>query len=149
MSWITITEEDVKTRLAGAELTAFKTAALSPGQSNPLPEIISQVTDEIRGYVAACAHNTLDAAGTVPPRLLAPALNMIRYRLATRLPGMKGLIDELRQKEYNDALAVLKDVAACRFAVEDPDGDATSTTSPTPDIVVPTRRFDRCSQEGI
>jgi hypothetical protein len=150
MSWITITADEVKTRLAGAELSAFQTAALATGQTDPLPEITAQVVDEVRGYVAACRSNTLGPAGTIPPRLLSATLAIIRFRLANRLPGGTALVDDLRVKEYEGAVSLLGKVAECDFAVEDPTGDATSgAQTNTPRITPRVRRFDRCSQEGL
>lgn len=131
MSWITLTEADVLTRLSSPELTALKSAAKGVGQADPLPEIIEQVTDKIRGYCAAHRQNQLGDAGTLPPRLVSTALVMIRYELATRLPGMGSLIDALRQKEYDTAIDLLKAVAKGDFALTDPD-DTTDETSPAP-----------------
>jgi hypothetical protein len=47
MAWISITESDVTSRLAGAEVAALKTAAIASGQTDPVAEIIEQVTDEV------------------------------------------------------------------------------------------------------
>jgi hypothetical protein len=149
--WIAITENDVKTRLAGDELEAFMTAALAPEQGNPLPEIIASVTDRVRGYVAACARNKLGAAGTIPARLLGPALAVIRFELGNRLPGMKDLIDSLREKEYDNALRLFDRVAACDFMIEDP-AAATDAGSAGVRPWVSRRRhaqFDRRHQDGL
>jgi phage gp36-like protein len=121
--WIEITEADVQTRLAGAELSAYRSAGKASGQPDPLPEIITAVVDEVRGYVAACSRNTLGIGTTIPAKLKASALSMIRYRLITRLPLTIG---EERKQEYRDALDLMREVAACRFAVEEPaDPDTT------------------------
>jgi hypothetical protein len=115
-----------------------------------LPKIWASVVDEIRGYVAACGSNTLGPAGTLPPRLIAAALAIFRHRAATRLPGMSGLIDDLRQREYDDALRQLRDVAACRFAVEEPAGDATSSGGgASPLLAQRPSHFGRQAEDGI
>jgi len=147
MSWITITSDDVLTRLAGAEKASYQNAARASGQSDPLPEIIAQVTDVVRGYVAACAANELDIGGTIPPRLLAAAVDIIRYRLTTRLPLT---LTAAREQEYKDAISLLKDVAACKFSVEDPNSSdpETSSQSSTPAICPKNLHFDRRDQEG-
>ena len=148
MAWISITETDVQTRLAGAELSALKTAALADGQTNPLTEIIEQVVDEIRGYVAACERNTLGEGTTIPQKLLATALAMIRFRLSTRLPGFR--VDENRRSENEQAIRLLERVAACRFANEEPEEEATETVpSPSPSIGTRTRNFEAADQDGI
>lgn len=119
MAWSTLTSSDVKTRLTGAELAALQTAALAAGQTDPLPDILAQVTSEARGYIAANPKNSLGAAGTLPSKLLSAALAIIRYRLATRLP-VKSLLTEDRVKENEQAIRLLEQVAADKFAVEDP-----------------------------
>ena len=128
MSWISITSSDVKVKLTGAELAALQSAALASGQSDPLPDIISQVSDEVRGYIAANRSNTLGAAGTIPQKLLSAALSIIRYRLATRLP-VKSLLTEDRVKENEQAIRLLEQVAADKFAIEDPVSGETSGVS--------------------
>ncbi|MDR1304469.1 MAG: DUF1320 family protein [Verrucomicrobiales bacterium] len=148
MNWITITETAVQTRLTGAELNAFRTAAMAVGQGDPLPEVIAQVTDQVRGYVAACPNNALGATGTIPKRLLASALDIIRYRVATRLPQMAGLIDALREGEYKDALTLLRAVAACNYAIEDPAADGDDTGGGTVEVVNRPPRVAAKSQLG-
>lgn len=148
MSWIAITTDDVKTRLAGAELTAYQTAALATAQTDPLPEIITAVVNEVRGRVAACAANQLDVdQTTIPDELLHHALAIIRYRLITRLPIA---VKEERRKEYDDALAVLRDVAACNFAIEQP---ATASSeeigAPSPSVKERKRKFTQTTEDGV
>lgn len=115
--WIELTEDDVLTRLAGPELAAYRTAAKKEDQDDPLPATLAAVTDEVRGYVSACRENTLGPANTIPPRLKSAALDIARYRLTTRLP-LK--VTESRQREYENAIRLLEQVARCAFRVEDP-----------------------------
>ena len=119
MSWVTLTESDILTRLAAPELAAIKTAATAAGQENPLPGILAQVTREVRAYTAACERNTLGPEGTIPDELSLAALNRVRYELATRLPA-KSLLTEARVESNRAALAMLKDAAACRFLIVQP-----------------------------
>lgn len=148
MAWITITDADVQTRLAGAELSAYRSAAKATGQADPLPEIISGVVDEVRGYVAACDRNTLGAGSTIPEKLKSAALAMIRYRLITRLPLSIG--DE-RKAEYNDALRLLERVSECKFSVEEPeviDPEAKSSGL-EPSVGSRSRNFTSETQDGV
>jgi len=148
MAWITITENDVETRFAGAELSALKTAALADGQTNPLTEVIEHVVNEIRGHVAACERNTLGAGSTIPDKLLSSALAMIRFHLASRLPRFP--FDDTRKLAYTNAESLMRRVADCKFAIEEPDTEDTETVpSPSPSITAKTRYFDRSSQDGI
>lgn len=148
MAWLTISVDDVKTRLTGAELSAVQSAALAEGQTDPLPEIVGQVVDEMRGYMAA-GGVTLGESGTIPKKLLGASLAIIRYRLATRLP-VKSLLTEQRVAENRDALALLDRVASGRFLVEEPETEDTEVTgSPAPSINPKTRGYSRDDQDGI
>lgn len=139
MAWITITENDVITKLSGPEKAAMNSAALQALQVPPLPEIIAQVTLEIRGYVAACKTNVLGPLGTIPEELLGTAITRIRFEFATRLP-VASLLTEDRRSANSDALTRLRDVAACNFAIvapenpaaEQPGGPATQLVSASP-----------------
>lgn len=150
MSWIALTEDDIVTKLSGPETAALKTAALQSGQADPLAEIITQVVREIRGYVKACDRNALGEGATIPDELLGAAINRVRYELATRLP-VASLLTEARTESNRNALSLLKEAAACRFTLEQPETEAEEeSASPSmPSICKPTRRFDRCDQEGI
>jgi hypothetical protein len=147
MSWATITETDVKSRLAAPELNALKSASLASGQANPLAEVITRVIDEVRGYCAV--RNKLGPEGTVPDKLRDASLALIRARLCSRLP-IESLMTETRKTERNDAQALLKIVAAGTFLIEEPTETTTEIISaPTPTSSTPTRNFTRESQDGI
>ncbi len=147
MSWITITEAYVQTKLAGAELIALKTSALASGQSDPVAEIITQVTNEIRGYVAANHENTLGAAGTIPEKLLSAAVAIIRFRSATRLPVKTFLTDD-RVREYEAAIRLLERVADAKFSIEDPVSGEESVGA-IEQTSAPVRRATRATLEGL
>src|ERR1051325_10661876 len=124
MAWLPITSDDVKTRLSSEEVELLQTAATDEGQADPLPEVINQVTDECRGYIAAKAGNTLGPAGTLPPQTRSAAISMIVWRLAGRLAiGKAGemMRSPSRQQDYQDAISMLKDIAKGSMAVEQPD----------------------------
>ena len=150
MSWITITDADVITQLSGPEKAAMNTAALQASQDPPLPEVITQVVLEVRGYVAACERNTLGSGSTIPDELLGAAIARIRYVLATRLP-VPSLITEDRRRANDQAIQLFRDVAGCSFrivgpdtpAAEQPGGPATELVSST------TRRATRDRLSGL
>ncbi|ODU24840.1 MAG: hypothetical protein ABS95_01425 [Verrucomicrobia bacterium SCN 57-15] len=125
MAWAALTVDDIKTRLSGPELNSLQSSALAAGQNNPLPEVIAQVTDEIRGYIRP--RGTLGPEGTLPPQVFSAALAIIRWRVMGRMSvGSAGLIlqSEPRRKEYEDAMALIKDIGAGRFVVETPDTES-------------------------
>lgn len=148
MSWVAVTEANVITKLSGPEIAAMKSVALQAAQTNPLPEIITQVIREVRGYVAACARNTLGDGVTLPDELLGAAVSRIRYELATRLP-VPSLLTEDRRAANRDAIELFRDVAACRFQIAGPD-TATSETiaSNSPKWSGRDRTYGRDQQDG-
>lgn len=148
MSWITLTEAGVQTKLAGAELAALKTAALAVGQTNPLPEVISQITREVRGYVAACARNVLGTEGTIPDELELAALNRIRYELATRLP-VASLLTDARKDANRAATEQLKEVAAGRFLLVAPATAATAQAASGTGVQVVTNSTPQASRARL
>jgi hypothetical protein len=150
MSWITITEADVITKLSGPELAAMQSAALQALQVAPLPQIITDVTKEIRGYVGGCAKNTLGTGATIPDELLGTAISRIRFELATRLP-VASLLTEDRRTANTNAIALLRDVARCDFAIIAPETPATEQASGTSTQLVSstTRRASTSKLSGL
>lgn len=131
MAWNTITIADVQNKLAAAEYAAVTTASLPDGKtgSDVVNEEITNAIQEVRGYVAGRVANVAGEGSTVPDELRDTTLVIIRYRVFTRLPGMKRLLDELRVKEYDEALRKLRDVSAGRFRVVDPETPAADQAS--------------------
>lgn len=123
MPWSALTVADIETRLTEPEVSALTSAATVAGQTKEslIAGAVEAVTAEVRGYVAACNVNVLGPTGTIPVELESSALALIRRYLFTRLPRMKSLFDEIRQKECEDALQRLRDTAGCRFAIVPPD----------------------------
>lgn len=120
MSWITLTEDQVLRRFAGAELSALRSAALAPGQDDPLPEVITQVTREIRAYVAGCATNQLGAEGTIPDECEGAALARIGFEIATRLP-VRQLLTEDRKEANRNAVTFLSKISKCEVRIVPPE----------------------------
>lgn len=129
MSWISVTVADIATRLADPELDAARNALVAAG--DPLPDIVSAVVAEVRGYVGACRTNRLGPAGTIPDELLNAALALIRGRLLSRLP-VTSLDTDARRKEVDSAERLLREVAACRFVVSLPAEPAPAGDIPAP-----------------
>lgn len=122
MAWNTITIDDVKGVVSASEYSGITTASLPEGKTGTqiVEEVISNAIAEARGYIAAEAANVLGVAGTVPDELRITVLVIIRYRIFTRLPKMKSLLDDLRVKEYDEAMRKLRDVSAGKFKLVQP-----------------------------
>jgi phage gp36-like protein len=148
MAWQTISIDNVKTRLAGAEVAALQESALSAGQADPLPEIVEGAVDEVRGYISAASY-ILEAGSTVPSRLVNATLAIIRHRIATRLPG-RSFLNEDRIREYQDAIRLLEQVASGKFALEAPvTADTEVSGGPAPSFTAKTRVFTSEDEDGI
>lgn len=150
MPWQTISETDIRDRLSGPELAAYKSAALATGQTDPLPGLIAQTVDEVRGYIAAAGSVALGEGTTVPSKLVSAACAIVRWRLITRLPLSSAAMLETRKQEYQDALRLLEQVAAGKFLVEEPTTAAAEQVStPMPRWSARSRQFTRSTQDGV
>lgn len=119
--WITLTTDDVLSSLSGAEKTAVQTAAKAGGQGDPLAAIVSEITNEVRGYIAARTSNQLSATLTeIPDELKRAALARVRFEAFTRLPVGRSLLTEDRVAANDAAIALFRDVAAGRFSIVQP-----------------------------
>lgn len=144
MSWIAITEAHVLTVMSGPELDALRAAALDAGQADPLQPTIDQVTDLVRGYAAGVV--VLGASGTIPQKLLAPALDIIASRIPQRVDQSPS---DGRAAKETAAISLLKDVAAGRFKIEEPTTASTETSAvPSPKITPRCRHFTRAAESG-
>jgi hypothetical protein len=153
MAWREIYEQDLVTQISGAELDAIRQAVLAEGQADPVLPTIQQVTGEVRGYVAGCAANTLGAEGTVPEELIGHAVAIVVMRIMGRPAA--AIIDSksgARADAAATALSVLRDVAACKFKIaqpETPTTESVASTGPRFSTTRRTRNFDGCSQDGV
>jgi hypothetical protein len=148
-NWITITADDVATKLAGAELTAAREAALGEGQTDPLPDVIEEVVQEVRGYVAAAF--TLSAGLTIPQKLRGAALVLIRDRLLSRFPT-SAFSTEDRRSQVQAAYQLLRDVAAGRFKIDAADEAVDSEVASSSAVELTGRsrpNFTRDSLNGL
>lgn len=144
MAWQSIVETDLDSVL----LESIRSLAASNSRTDPVLPTITRVVDEVRGYCQA-GGITLGLAGTIPSRLVSAALAIIRFRLATILPAA-GLLTDEQKTENADALKLLGDVAAGRFAVEEPTTADTETSSAaSPSFHPRHRHYSRHDENGI
>lgn len=150
MSWIELTEADLLTAMSGTELAKLRAAALQSGQSDPVQPVFDQITAEVRGRVAACDRNQLGSGNTIPSELKDAALALVVMRIMTRAAGT--VIDP--QGARKDAAAradrILEAVAACDFAIVQPETASTDEVGTTlPSITARTNNFRRIDQSGL
>jgi Protein of unknown function (DUF1320) len=147
MAWIIPAESDLLTAFSETELATYRAAALAGGQADPVAPTLAQVVDLVRGYVGAYRPNTLGAEGTIPQKLLAPAIDLV----AVRLPQRVGVAPkDVRKAAGDQAIRLLEQVAAGVFNIEEPDEASTETTSaPRPSIRARRPRFNQRDEEGV
>lgn len=136
--WNQLTSDTLLNALTSPEHTALNNAAVAQGQENVLADIASSVAKEWRGGLRRVC--TVDARdGYVPDELLVHILADFRYRAFTRLPGMKGLLDDLRIEEWKRANQVRDNLS--KISIVPPDADNAETSdesgSPSPSILDP------------
>lgn len=134
MSWTKPTRDDLTATLSQRETDAF---SRSSGFSDDVVDgILSRTSDLVRGFVRAGGAKVPAQPGTIPPSLLAPAMDYAAFDLLKRfnLP-----VSEDRRKARTDALAIFEKVAERKIAVE-PDDDeevAAATVATTPAAAPP------------
>ena len=108
--WTTITEGMLRSRLSGVELHASRTANTSPGDPDPIQCLIEQVTDKVRGAVAAGGRN-LGRDGEIPRVLLFDALSILVVAVQLRANGVMLDESDARKQAADRAERILEDVA--------------------------------------
>ena len=122
--WIEVTENDLLTAFSGAELEAFRAAALQVGQDDPVLPTIAQVVDEVRGYCPRTA--TLGAGATIPQKLLQAAISIMAVRIPARVGMSAG---EAREKLADKAQKLLERWSEGKFNAEEPETEDTEVTA--------------------
>lgn len=121
MAWIIPTEEHILTRVSGAELEAFRSAALALDQPDPVAGTIKIVVDMMRGYIFNCPTVKQEdhEADTLPESAINPFLDIIVPTIQGRPAGavIEGT-NGIRLDARSDAMKWLKAAANCEVAVD-------------------------------
>ena len=125
--WIALTADHLLEALGAAELTALRTLQTVSGQKDPVPEVLVRTCGEVHGYIAT--RYPVGQPGTIPEELLSAAIAIGRWRLIGRLP-VKILATDNRRQEYEDGIALLKDVAAGKFSLSPADNPSGEQPGP-------------------
>jgi hypothetical protein len=102
-AWIILTGDDI--RLLDTEKTIME--GITPLQD--LDTVVASACNYVRGYLMA-GGNTMENAPAVPPEVKDDVIAIGRYRYLAQEPTGT-LISPTRQKEYDDAIAHLRDIA--------------------------------------
>lgn len=124
MSWIPLTPDNIKGRLAKDELESYVDAGNQASDGiDTLAEIILQVTSMVRGKTASCRDNLdkLGPSSTIPSECLFAACTIARDALVGSLPLSEGAT-ETRKEELRKAHAFLDSVASGHVRIENSSG---------------------------
>ena len=142
--WRELTEADVLGVLNASETAAYQRAAAGDGQ-DVLADILGQVVNHCRGYIADNLENKLAEGLTLPERTIRPALHLIRKDLLTRLDMD---VSEDRRKDAAEAIRFFERVADGKVQVELPTG-ATDDSGPTHSIEVVSNNERQATRETL
>ncbi len=102
-NWITLTEDDV--RLLDTEKTLME--GIAPLQD--IPSCVLSASNFARGYVAG-GGNPMEPAPAIPPECFDDVIAIARATYLAQDPSGT-LLTEIRQKERDNAIAHLRDIA--------------------------------------
>ena len=145
MSWHTPTLADLHGSLSADEIENLGAKGLGDSQ-DAAAQAIERSVLLVRGYVRR-AGVALGAAGTIPPELLGPAMDIAARDFFLRL-NLE--IREERRDRARAASTILIDMAEGKgIQVLGPDDDAVAAAHPLPSFTARTRTTGRDYEDGI
>ena len=135
--WIILQPEDLRARLSDTERVAISRAA-GDVDDTVCQQVLNDITATVRGYIAAARKAVMGSVG-IPPSLKGPALDIAVPAYYARACGALHDPRGVRVAARDAAIALLRDVAAGKFYVEDPGepGAVPSSARPGPAIDEP------------
>lgn len=123
MQWIELTIDDLNEARAAPIITAVQTTVLAAGQPDPIPFLIAQVVQEIRGMIGFSGKFPLDGDSddSLPPNLKDMAVQKI-CRVAKGRVNMP--LNETERQDESVYQARLKMISEGRFPIDIPDNPA-------------------------
>lgn len=152
VSWVQITFADIQNSRSGPLVTGFATTALATGQTNPIPAIIDQVTEEILGLIGFSGRYVLDASyGTVSPNVLPPNLKDMAVEKICR--KLKGRLDmPLTESEREDERAYDKRLMLIRegkWPIDVSDNPGNNLSVQGGNVVTHVRQHSQYTRKGL
>lgn len=149
-NWFTPSSADLNDHKVAQLVDALRQEALAVGQTDPMPRIITEVTNALRGAIAFSGRYTLDADATkIPNGLKEEAVKKIVRVMKGRLE-MPLSEDEKRDDEIYEAR--LKALVKGEWPVDEPDTPLSpvpvQSASASPRIKAKSREFSRAGQDG-
>jgi hypothetical protein len=149
MSWSPLTSDDVLACLLGPQVDILRQRKLNPGQADPLPALIADVTARVRAEIRGNRRNRVELDPCLlPPELKLAAAHLALESLQARLPNLALSVDQIRLAA--DARTLLVRVAKGEVPVTVPAQPAADleTTSPY-GLEVLGHRHQRISGENL
>jgi hypothetical protein len=150
--WRAPTESDLLGSISSDELEGLRGASLAQGQSDPVAPALQKTVDLVRGYIAGNAENVLGPEGTLPERLIGPAMDVALVSIGSRVVGIIFDPDNIRRDNSRAAIRLFERVSEGKYQVEKPDTAAAANqqaTASSPSFSDTSSTFDRTSQDGI
>jgi hypothetical protein len=96
-TWIEIKVEDLYAYLVAVQVDILRKCALGKNQSDPVAEVIRDISLKIRAQIASNKKNVLSQQPyAIPPELKSEACILILEVAQTRIPGLKLTADQVR-----------------------------------------------------
>ena len=124
--WLILTAGMLQARIAAAEYNALTAAVISSGQSDPIPQLLSDVTERVRLAIRS-GGESLGAVNTVPASLRRAALAIAKHDLFSRIAVLRTLAEGAKN-DAEKAERMLERVEEGKVKIEAPEtADETET----------------------
>ena len=149
MSWSALTPADVLACLLAPQADALRQRQLNPGQPDPLPALIADVTAWVRAEIRGNRRNRVEVdVCLLPPELKLAAAHLAVESLQARLPNLALSADQIRLAA--DARALLVRVARGDVPITVPTQPASDLEASSPfGLEVVGHRRERVSGENL
>jgi hypothetical protein len=149
MNWIPITEADLLATTMAPLMDVLRSAALGPGQDDPVEVLTASVVTRIRAKVATCSSNFVATnTALIPASLKDLACRLIACAAKGRL-GYALTDDERNQMTIDERDLTL--ISQCKLVVEQPEDAVAAPVQATqagPTIKGRRPQFKRWQQSG-
>ncbi len=155
VQWIQIVVADIQNSRSGPLVLGFQTTALAAGQTDPIPSIIVQVTEEILGVMGFSGKYTMDASyGAISPNVIPPnlkdwAVEKICRRLKMRLNMALLAQEQEDERQYERRLNLLRQGQWPVDVTNNPGNNLSRPTSGIGNYNRQSPQFTRCQLNNL
>jgi hypothetical protein len=111
MQWTLVTVGDLNDSRAAPIVEAARTSVLASGQSDPVPNLIAKVVEELRGVIGFSGKYQLDGTSdsTLPPNLKDLAVLRVGRMAKSRIAMPWDETDKEDERTYQSRLGSIRD----------------------------------------